>query len=142
MEYSFTVKHIKGSSNNTADSLSRLPVVTPGTVSAPFPLLQDTSSMDLPLGIKSAAVNKVEAEVVYDVKHLAFNPNSNIAPCTVSQVVGDSSNVAAWDLVPLSIKEVAAATQTCKVYGKLYKAVKSGIFDKKGQGYIKVSWSI
>ncbi|CAL4108230.1 unnamed protein product, partial [Meganyctiphanes norvegica] len=28
MEYSFTVKHIKGSSNNTADSLSRLPVVT------------------------------------------------------------------------------------------------------------------
>ncbi|CAL4061487.1 unnamed protein product, partial [Meganyctiphanes norvegica] len=137
MEYSFTVKHIKGSSNNTADSLSRLPVVTPGTVSAPFPMVQDTSNMDLPLGIKSAAVNKVEAEVLYDVKHLAFNPDLNIAPCTVSQVVGDISTVAAWDLVPLSIKDVAAATKTCKVYGKLYRAVKSGIFDKKDKDISK-----
>ena len=32
MEYSFTVKHIKGSSNCTADSLSRLPVVTKVTL--------------------------------------------------------------------------------------------------------------
>ena len=110
MEYSFIVKHIKGSSNNTADSLSRLPVVDHGTVSVPFPMVHNTSNMDLPLSIKSEAVNKVEAEVLYDVKHLAFNPYLNIAPCTVSQVVGDISTVAAWDLVPLSIKDVAAAT--------------------------------
>ncbi|MCP4395544.1 MAG: hypothetical protein GY804_14950, partial [Alphaproteobacteria bacterium] len=87
--------------------------------------------MDLPLSIKSEAINKVEAEVLYDVKHLAFNPDLNITPCTVSQVVGDISTVAAWDLVPLSIKDVAAATKTCKVYGKLFRAVKSGILDKK-----------
>ena len=138
MEYSFTVKHIKGSSNSTADSLSRLPVVTPGTVSAPFPVVHDTSNMALPAGITgTSAVNKVEAEVLFDVKHLAYNPSLNIAPCTINQVVGDSSPVAAWDLVPLTIKEVAAATKTCKVYGKLFRAVKSGIFDKKDKDISK-----
>ena len=131
MEYSFTVKHIKGSSNYTADSLSRLPVVYHGKVSAPFPMVHNTSNMDLPHSIKSEAVNKVETEVLFDVKHLAFNPDLNIAECTVSQVVGDISTVAAWDLVPLSIKDVAAATKICKVYGKLFRAVKSGVLDKK-----------
>ena len=51
--------------------------------------------------------------------------------------MGDISTVAAWDLVPLSIKDVAAAPKTCKVYGKLYRAVKSGIFDKKDKDLSK-----
>ena len=93
MEYSFTVKHIKGSSNCTADSLSRLPVVDQGAVSAPFPNVQNTSDMNLPSSIKS--LNKVEAEVIHDVKYLAFYPDVNVATCTVSQVVGDFSTIAA-----------------------------------------------
>ena len=51
MEYTFTVKHIKGSSNSTADSLSRLPVRTPGTDSAPFPMVHDAAGMALPKGM-------------------------------------------------------------------------------------------
>ena len=126
MEYSFVVKHIKGSSNSTADSLSRLPVVDKDSVSAPFPHMQNAINMNLPHCIK-----KVHTEILFDVKQLAFHPAAKLTTCTVSQVIGDISMVAAWDLVPLSIKDVAAATKTCKVYGKLYCAVKSGVFDKK-----------
>ena len=36
-EYDFTIIHIKGASNRTCDSLSRLPVQTPGELQAPFP---------------------------------------------------------------------------------------------------------
>ena len=132
MEYSFKVKHIKGTSNNTADCLSRLPVVDQSSESAPFPKVQNATNMNLPSSIK-----KVDTEILYDVKQLAFNPDLNLASCTVSQVVGDCSTVAAWDLVPLSIKDVAAATKTCKVYGKLFRAVKSGIIDKKDKDLSK-----
>ena len=45
MEYSFIVKHIKGKSNCTADSLSRLPVVDQVSGSAPFP--QVSNAIDL-----------------------------------------------------------------------------------------------
>ena len=38
MEYSFSVKHIKGSSNSTADSLSRLPVCAVGEQHARYPV--------------------------------------------------------------------------------------------------------
>ena len=37
--------------------------------------------------------------------------------------------MAAWDLVPLSIVEVAAATKDCKIFGKLYRAIKLGNLD-------------
>ena len=37
MEYTFTVRHIKGSSNCTADSLSRLPVCESGSSQASYP---------------------------------------------------------------------------------------------------------
>ena len=40
MEYNFTVRHIKGSSNSTVDSLSRLPICSPGSTVAPFPVEQ------------------------------------------------------------------------------------------------------
>ena len=125
MEYSFTVKHIRGTTNCTADSLSRLPVVDKGSISAPFPNVQNATNMPLPEAIK-----KIESEVIADVKRIAFYPLAEEAQCTVSQVIGDST-VPAWDLVPLSITEVAAATKTCKIFGKLYRAVKSGVIDKK-----------
>ncbi|MCP4254266.1 MAG: hypothetical protein GY775_12820, partial [Candidatus Scalindua sp.] len=131
MEYSFVVKHIRGSNNCTADSLSRLPVVDKGSVSAPFPDVQNATNMNLPQAIK-----KVDSEILVDVKYLAFYPLDQETTCTISQVVGDST-VAAWDLVPLNIKNVAAATKSCKVYGKLYRAVKLGILDKKDKDLSK-----
>ncbi|MCP4254438.1 MAG: DDE-type integrase/transposase/recombinase [Candidatus Scalindua sp.] len=131
MEYSFVVKHIRGSNNCTADSLSRLPVVDKGSVSAPFPNVQNATNMNLPHAIK-----KVDSEILVDVKYLAFYPAVEETTCTISQVVGDST-VAAWDLVPLNIKNVAAATKICKVYGKLYRAVKLGILDKKDKDLSK-----
>ena len=125
MEYSFTVKHIKGSSNKAAESLSRLPVVSPGTDSAPFPPVHDTSGMPLPESITgSPAVNKinvVSSDVLSDVKQLSCYPSLNQVPYTIYQVVGDSP-VAAWDIIPLSIKDVAAATKVCKIYGKLFSS--------------------
>ena len=45
MEYSFVVKHIRGSSNCTADSLSRLPVVDKDSISAPFPSVQNATNL-------------------------------------------------------------------------------------------------
>ncbi|MCP4255194.1 MAG: hypothetical protein GY775_17660, partial [Candidatus Scalindua sp.] len=81
--------------------------------------------MNLPQAIK-----KVDSEILIDVKYLAYYPLDQETSCTISQVVGEST-VAAWDLVPLNIKNVAAATKSCKVYGKLYRAVKLGILDKK-----------
>ena len=133
MEYSFTVKHIKGTSNSTADSLSRLPVVTPGTVSAPFPPVQNATGMALPQSIihKSPKVHKLDisfTDLIDDVKNLSCNPSLEVTPITINQVVGDSP-VAAWDIIPLTVKEVAAATKTCKVYGKLFRAVKAGVLD-------------
>ena len=54
----------------------------------------------------------------------------DITECTVSSVVGDSP-VAAWDIVPLTIKDVAAATKSCKIFGKLFRAVRSGVINVK-----------
>ena len=125
MEYSFTVKHIRGTSNATADSLSRLPVVDKGSISAPFPSVQNATNFNLPDSIK-----KVDSEIIVDCKHLAYYPSNVETLCTISQVVGDCT-VAAWDLVPLSIAEVAAATNDCKIFGKLYRAIKLGIIDTK-----------
>ena len=125
MEYTFTVKHIKGSSNSTADSLSRLPVNTPGTDSAPFPVVHDASGMALPKcmtglpTVQKLNVSVVDSEVMGNVQHLACNPSLAVAPITILQVVGDSP-VAAWDILPLTTKEVTAATKTDRVYGKLF----------------------
>ena len=125
MEYNFTVKHIKGTSNHTADSLSRLPVVTKGKISAPFPNVENATKLNLPEAIKLA-----EAEIIVDVKYLAFYPRAEQTECTISQVIGDDTTVMAWDLVPLNVADVAKETQTCKIYGKLYNAIKSGCLNK------------
>ncbi len=142
MEYSFTVKHIKGSSNRTADSLSRLPVCTPGTDSAPFPMVHDAAGMALPksmTGLPTAQqfnVSEFDFDIKGNVHHLACNPSLDVAPVTVHQVVGDSP-VAAWDILPLTTKDVAAATKVDKVYGKLYRAVRSGVLDTKDKDISK-----
>ena len=68
MEYSFVVKHIKGSSNNVADNLSRLPIVDSTDMGVPFPMVHDTADMALPDSIKSPAINKIESEIMFDVK--------------------------------------------------------------------------
>ena len=125
MEYSFTVKHIRGTSNSTADSLSRLPVVDKDAISAPFPDAQNTSKFNLP-----ESIQKLDSDIIIDCKYLAFYPSSVETSCTISQVVGDST-VAAWDLVPLTIAEVATATKECKIFGKLFRAIKIGLIDTK-----------
>merc|ERR1711951_93086 len=126
MEYNFQVKHIKGSSNCTADSLSRLPVVSKGDITAPFPNVENVSNLELPASIKLVA-----ADIIVDVKYLAFYPNVNKTECTISQVIGDDTTTAmAWALVPLNVADVAKETQTCKIYGKLYNAIKSGCLSK------------
>ena len=76
-------------------------------------------------------IHKLENELLFEVQNLANNPIVSQVECSIKQVIGDSSPVAAWDLVPLSIQEVADATQSCKVYGKLFRAVKDGVLNTK-----------
>ena len=159
MEYSFKVKHIRGSSNNTADSLSRLPIIDSDKVGAPFPAVQNVDHMSLPNGIKSLELNTVTNSIksnesktllknsnlidtepihlLFQVQNLAINPMDSQVECSVKQVIGDSSPVAAWDLVPLSTQEVADATQSCKIYGKLFRAVKVGVLNTKDKDLSK-----
>ena len=80
MEYNFIVKHIRGASNHTADSLSRLPVVTKGKISAPFPNVQNATNLNLPETIK-----KAESEIIIDVKYLAFYPIAEQTNCQTKQ---------------------------------------------------------
>merc|ERR1712055_774670 len=99
MEFSFTVKHIKGSANKAADGLSRLPVVSTGAHTAPFPLLQDTSGMQLPDTLHSHSAAHVikfdSSSIMNNVQVLSGNPSEHVLHCTVHQVVGDSP-VVAW----------------------------------------------
>ena len=104
MEYNFTVKHIKGSSNSTADSLSRLPVCNPGSTVAPFPVEQQLGQQ-LPDPItrmegalkepqELLTVNKVEfsveeGEILSDVTELAKYPCKEVVNVSIAQVVGD-----------------------------------------------------
>ncbi|CAL4127303.1 unnamed protein product [Meganyctiphanes norvegica] len=143
MEFDFTVKHIKGSSNSTADSLSRLPVCTPGTQQAHYPggLAGNTSfggmstalgmrqqqSSELPVCSKIEVLLK-EEELMDDVQELASAPQVGWASVTVSQIVGEAPK-AAWDILPLTIQDVATATKDSRQYGKLYNAVRSGVLD-------------
>ena len=128
MEYSFTVKHIKGSSNCTADSLSRLPVCRSGEKVARYPdgPLQQLS--ELP------TVNKLEVlctdeELMLGVQQLAEQSPEAIESVTITQVIGETPKEA-WDILPLSISDVAKATREDKQYGKLYNSVRSGSLDQ------------
>ena len=64
------------------------------------------------------------------VRKLAEQPQQIYADVTIAQVVGESCKEA-WDILPLSISDVAKATREDKVFGKLYNAVRSGNLDSK-----------
>ena len=153
MEYDFEVRHIKGSSNSTADSLSRLPVCTPGAQEAPYPM--DASIVDSKAILSSASatvpasarcgpgqqlselptIHKLEVlceaqEIMCQVQKLATEPSTEVASVTIQSVIGELPKEA-WDILPLTMAEVAHATRTDKIYGKLYNAVRRGELDPK-----------
>ena len=144
MEFSilpWLLKHIKGSSNSTADSLSRLPVCTPGSASAPFPNVQNATNMSLPQSMTQPSVNKVDisvedCKIMGNVQYLARYPGKDVASVTIHQIVGDRP-VAVWDILPLTTKDVADATKTDKVYGKLFRADRSGVLNTKDKDISK-----
>ena len=155
MEYNFTVKHIKGSSNSTTDSLSRLPICSPGSTVAPFPVEQQLGQRipdpitrmegELKEPQELTTVNKVEfsveeGEILSDVAELAKYPRQEVVNVSVAEVVGDVPK-AAWDILPLTIKEVAEATRTDKVYSKLYRAIKAGVLNKNDKDVSKFNGS-
>ena len=124
MEYNFKVKHIKGSSNSTADSLSRLPLCGIDRT-AEYPSGQLRQLRELP----TTALNYISVEeetVMQNVKDLALQPQQDVVEISIAQLVGDEANKEAWDILPLTIADVAKATREDKIYGKLYNAVRSG----------------
>ena len=124
MEYSFSVKHIKGSSNSTADSLSRLPVCAAGEQHARYPVGHVQRLSELPT-MQKLEVLYEEEQLMWEVQQLASVPQEAMASITVAQVICETPKEA-WDILPLSISDVAKATLTDKVYGKLYNAIRSG----------------
>ena len=122
------MKHIKGSSNCTADSLSRLPVCA-GDSRAPYPAggVQQLNQLQ--------TVNKTQVlldaeELMVDIQELACWPEEAMASVSISQVIGETPKEA-WDILPLTISDVAKATRKSRQYGKLFNAVRSGTLDNK-----------
>ena len=91
-------------------------------------------------------VNKVEfsveeGEILSDVTELAKYPRKEVVNVSIAQIMGDVPK-AAWDILPLTIKEVADATRTDKVYSKLYKAIKAGVLNKNDKDVSKFKESL
>ena len=133
MEYDFTATHIKGASNTICDNLSRLPVPPPGQLQVPSPpgVGKPVSSTELArtMSVKHVSSELVAEEIMASVSCLAQLPDPKIAEVSVCNVLGPPST-AAWDIVPVSVKDVAIATREDKVYCKLLAAVRSGDLDK------------
>ena len=88
-------------------------------------------------------MNKVEIlcdeeQVMMEVKHLASQPQETTVSVCIAQVIGEAPKEA-WDILPLSIGDVAKATRKDRQYGKLYNAVRSGNFDNKDPELSKFS---
>ena len=66
-----------------------------------------------------------EEQLMWEVQQLASVPQEAMASITVAQVICETPKEA-WDILPLSISDVAKETLTDKVYGKLYNAIRSG----------------
>ena len=132
MEYDFHATHIKGASNKICDSLSRLPVPPKGELLAtpPSQVGQTVSSEDLARITSVKCVEMESAEGIMDSVHcLALLPDPKVATINICKIVG-TSPTAVWDVLPLSVKDVAKATREDKVYGKLISAIRSGEIDK------------
>ena len=123
MEYTFKVKHIKGSSNYTADSLSRLSMCgVDRTAEYPDGRLQRLG--ELPTTVLYH-ISIEEEDMMQEVRGLAQQPQQDYVEVSIAQLVGEV-NKEAWDILPLSIADVAKATREDKIYGKLYNSVRSG----------------
>ena len=87
MEFNFVIKHIKGSSNTTADNLSRLPLcVGGGDAEYPSGQLQRLQQgPQCPLLLP--AVLCVDVAVM--VQMLAQQPQEEVCEVTIHQVVGE-----------------------------------------------------
>ena len=129
MEYDFCVKHIKGTSNCVADSLSRLPVpLDEAGARYPDGVLQDLG--DLPNMCKMELQPLQEEVIMSQVRWMAQKQQHQVeCDVTVHQLVGGA--LGPWDVLPLTVADVARATREDKVYGKLYNAVRSGVLDTR-----------
>ena len=135
MEYNFVIIHIKGASNKTCDSLSRLPVPPAGDLKAPYPTGTgspvSSSALAGSLSVKSSVFEPVfdADEMVATVSCLAQLPNQEVTAIDICKVVGSAPS-AAWDILPLTVKDVAKATREDRIYGKLLSAIRSGEMKK------------
>ena len=69
-------------------------------------------------------------DVMQQVQWLAHEEQQQaVCDVTISQLVGGACGP--WDMLPLTITDVAKATREDKVYGKLYNSVRSGVLDGK-----------
>ena len=71
-----------------------------------------------------------EEQVMAEVKSMARNPEDVFAEVTILQAVGEPSKQP-WDVLPLTISDVAKATREDKVLGKLYNAVRDGQLNRE-----------
>ena len=76
MEYNFRIKHIKGSSNYTADNLSRLRVIVNGS-DAEYPVGQLKQLEELPT-VSKLEVMVAEDVLMTDVQMLAQQPQQEV----------------------------------------------------------------
>ena len=132
MEYDFHATHIRGASNKICDSLSRLPVPPKGELLAtpPRQVGQTVSSEDLARSMSIKYVEMESADGIMDaVNCLAHLPDPKEATISICKIVG-TSPTAVWDILPLSVKDVAKATREDRVYGKLISAIRSGEIDR------------
>ena len=132
MEYSFTAVHIKGASNNICDNLSRLPVPNPGQLTASLPISDKNpiSSRDLNTAVSAQVEKRIPAEeIMMCVAQLAESPDEQAHNVNICSIMG-YSQPAAWDVLPLTVAEVAKATAEDLVYGKLLSAIRTGDIDK------------
>ena len=121
MEYDFDITHIKGASNKTSDNLSRLPVPPPGKLQAPAPVgvgrTMSSATLASNMSVKSADIvpQFVADEVMQSVMCFAQLPDPGVTAVSICKIVGPALS-AVWDILPLSVKDVAKATCEDKVF--------------------------
>ena len=90
--------------------------------------------MPVTIKIESLDAEEIESldaeELMLDIQHLACSPDEDVSSVSIAQVVGEAPKEA-WDILPLTITDVAKATRKSRQYGKLYNAVRSGTLDSK-----------